>query len=134
MKKNKMIVSAAFLSILITVTGGLATVLGQDQHRHGAMHHEAPPSATPEAASTLAYRAVNDRMHEKMNIAFTGDADVDFVKGMIPHHEGAIEMAQIVLKYGKDSEIRALAKEIIAAQEKEIADMRRWLKERGHSE
>ena len=47
---------------------------------------------------------------------------------MIPHHQGAIEMAQIVLKYGKDEEIRKLANAIIREQRREIAEMQEWLK------
>ncbi len=74
-----------------------------------------------------AYRTVNEKMHRDMMIAFTGDADRDFVAGMIPHHQGAIDMAEVVLKYGKDPEIRTLAQEIIVAQQKEIARMKAWL-------
>jgi uncharacterized protein (DUF305 family) len=54
--------------------------------------------------------------------------DVAFVCGMIPHHQGAISMAQAELKYGKDPFTQKLAKGIIAAQEKEIAEMTDWLK------
>ncbi len=74
-----------------------------------------------------AYQAAIEKMHRDMMITFTGDADRDFVAGMIPHHQGAIDMAEIVLKYGKDPEIRKLAQEIIAAQQKEIARMNAWL-------
>lgn len=134
MKEKKMITTSVLVLILIMVTGSVGIAFGQDPHRHGAAHHVAPPPTKVEPASTLAYRAVNDRMHEAMNIDFTGNADVDFVKGMIPHHKGAIEMARIVLKYGQDPGIKALAEAIITAQQEEIAQMRAWLKERGQSE
>ena len=71
-------------------------------------------------------------MHKDMAITYTGDADVDFARGMIPHHQGAIDMAKIVLQHGKDPEIRKLAQDIIGAQEKEIAFLKEWLKKHGH--
>lgn len=97
---------------------------------HG--EHGAPPAAASAstASSTAGLQAANKKMHEAMNIPFTGNADVDFVKGMIPHHQGAIDMAKTVLAYGKDPKIKRLAQEIIKAQQSEIALMQAWLKKK----
>jgi hypothetical protein len=64
------------------------------------------------------------RMHAAMGVAFTGDADRDFARMMIPHHEGAIDMALVELRYGKDERLKRLAQEIIVEQKQEIAVMR----------
>ena len=92
-------------------------------HDHGG--HAAAPAADPAAA---ALEAVNARMHSAMAIPPSGNPDVDFARAMVPHHQGAIDMAKVVLQYGKDPDIRSLAEEIIAAQEKEIAFLQDWLK------
>ena len=63
---------------------------------------------------------------------YIGVPDVDFAQGMIPHHEGAVAMAEIVLEHGEDDEIRQLAEDIIAAQESEIAFLKGWLKRHGY--
>jgi uncharacterized protein (DUF305 family) len=63
-------------------------------------------------------------MHKDMMVDYTGDADVDFVRGMIPHHQGAIDMALAQLRYGRNEQLRRIAQEIIVTQQQEIAAMR----------
>ena len=82
-------------------------------------------------AASHAFSEANAKMHKDMMIDYSGDADADFVRGMIPHHQGAIDMARIELQYGKDPDIRKLAEAVIKAQESEIAMMNTWLKARG---
>lgn len=101
---------------------------GGDGDRQGREAGGSP--STPDPATT-AYQAANERMHRAMAVPFTGDVDADFARAMIPHHQGAIDMARVMLQHGKDSEMRRLAQAIIADQEKEIALMQDWLKKAG---
>ena len=98
-----------------------------DHSATGGMAMSGEPKGDQGAASK-AFAKANAAMHTAMDIAFTGNADADFAKGMIPHHQGAVEMAKIVLEHGKDPEIRALAEGVIKAQESEVAFMNAWLK------
>jgi uncharacterized protein (DUF305 family) len=111
-----MIRKRAFAALVAAVlVGGPAAA----QHaNHGASAND--------GAATRAFRAANAKMHKDMDIRYSGNADRDFVAGMIAHHEGAVEMARIVIRHGADPEIRALAEGIVRDQEKEIAQMRAW--------
>ena len=87
------------------------------------------PMAAPGAdasPSTRAFKAADEKMMKDMNRPMTGNADQDFVAGMLPHHGGAVDMARVEIQYGKDPEMLRLARAVIAAQEKEIALMKAW--------
>ncbi len=71
--------------------------------------------------------AMDTMSKEMAAVPMSGDADRDFAAMMIPHHQGAIDMARYELVHGKDPTMRRLARDIVAAQQREIAGMRLWL-------
>jgi uncharacterized protein (DUF305 family) len=100
----------------------------QDMHEKmagGGMTMQAKGDTGP---SSLAFNGIAARMHKDMDITYSGQPDVDFVKGMIPHHQAAVDMAKTVLAFGKDPEVRKVAEEIVRSQEAEIANLQQWLK------
>jgi uncharacterized protein (DUF305 family) len=103
----------------------------QGAQGHGGHGGHAMPNTANMSPAAKAFTEANAKMHKDMTITFSGNADVDFARGMIPHHQGAIDMAEIVLKFGKDASVKKLANEIIAAQKKEIAQMQAWLARNG---
>jgi hypothetical protein len=105
--------------------GAPAAPATQNPH---AGHAAAPASGGHRSA----YAASMTRMHEDMERGMAEpDADVAFVKSMIPHHQGAIDMARIQLQHGNDPENRKLAEHIIREQDRELAGMKEWLRRRG---
>ena len=123
-------VIAVFLAVAAFAFGMLS--------RRGAPDASAPPpvesraidahvghrDAASDPPSTRDFREAADRMHRAMDITYSGDADIDFLRGMIAHQEGAIGMARIAIEHGETGDVRGLAQEIISAQEAEITRMR----------
>ncbi|WP_377296002.1 DUF305 domain-containing protein [Rhizobium sp. SGZ-381] len=133
---NARLIPAALAAALAFTAPILSIASAQDMPAHaghgemkGSMMSQVPKAA--DTASTRAFEAANRKMHTDMAVTYTGDADVDFVRSMIPHHQGAIDMARVELEHGKDPKIRALAQDVIKAQEAEIAEMKAWLKSHG---
>ncbi len=122
--KLRTILAVAATLMTLSIPVAIAQMQGMDMAK--MMEMMTPKSGDP--ASTKDLKEAHIDMMKHMNMEFTGNADVDFVRSMVKHHEGAITMAKVQLKHGKDQEIRAMAEKIIKDQEKEIADFNVWLK------
>ena len=127
------IVAAIFMLGLVSGASAQQAMPGHDKMSPAEMHkmHKMMEHMLPnpsDAASTKDFKEAHMKMMKAMDIAYTGTADVDFVRGMIPHHQGAIDMARVQLTHGKDPHLRRMAEKIISDQEKEIAEMQDWLK------
>ena len=94
-------------------------------------NHDMAAMSTDTEHMSVTHKAYNDsmvKMHDAMMIGMNyNDPDAAFAQGMLGHHVGAVEMAEIQLKYGTDKEMRQLAQEIIDAQQSEIEQMQNWL-------
>jgi uncharacterized protein (DUF305 family) len=129
------------IAICRNLTGCLIAIfLGVSVPSSSAQDHPTMPAMQPHAHSTATepraaadaaesqFIAANEeamsKMMADMTVAPTGDIDRDFVAMMVPHHQGAIDMARLLLRYGKNEQLKRLAQEIIVTQQEEIAAMR----------
>jgi uncharacterized protein (DUF305 family) len=119
---HTVVLEAAALAIIVGV-GGLALSANQALKVRSMMR--SPTAALIEAPFLSENRSAMARMMRDMAVSPTGDVDADFVAMMVPHHQGAIDMAMTVLRYGHNEKIRRLAQEIIVTQRDEIVAMRR---------
>ena len=137
MKRTALALSVSFL------TGLPGIALAQADHDAHMMHGGMAAPSSGETASadnesaefTKAYVDAMNAMHgPMMDGVMAEDPDFAFVRGMIPHHQRAIDMAKIVQQYGDDPQTKAWAGQIIEAQEREIAEMEAWLTENGDTQ
>ena len=113
------------LTALVTLVA--ASAVHAQTTGEGTDHSGHDLAAMADTPASKAFAEANAKMHTDMAIEFSGNVDVDFVRGMIPHHQGAIDMARVVLEHGSDPEVKKLAEGVIKAQEGEIAWMQEWL-------
>lgn len=133
--RNQTLLTALIALVMGLALGFIAApkmggMMDHDMSQMGDMKMDGMDMSKPkgdQGPSSLAFAKANSDMHTEMAIEFSGNADVDFAKGMVPHHQGAIEMAKIELQYGKDADMRKLAEGVIAAQEAEIKFMNEWI-------
>jgi uncharacterized protein (DUF305 family) len=110
MKKVLLILSLILLSSVFALSS---------MHHGGHQNH-----------SSMPFQKAMDKMHKDMMIKPSGNIDVDFLKAMIPHHQGVVDMSEELIKKSKDTELKAFAQKMIDAQKAEIKMMQDWLKKR----
>ena len=119
---TSMLIAAALVMPALLLSAQSAGA--EDMNNIKGMDMTMKPATTP---ADKAFATSMKTMMNGMHVKPTGKPDKDFVVMMIPHHQGAIDMAKVELQYGSDAELRQLATDIVAAQEKEIAQMKAWL-------
>lgn len=134
---SKLKLNTAAVAVLALTAAMLLPVAGAQTAAPPAaapMHGMQGKSGTaPGVSGGMDMKAMMKDNNDKMSsMAMTGNSDVDFAMMMRIHHQGAIDMAQAELRDGKDAQMRKMAKDIIAAQKKEIAQFDKFLAKNGH--
>jgi uncharacterized protein (DUF305 family) len=118
---------SARVAVALAALTAMAVLLGRGPARAEAHQMAAPTHAGSGTVGADTFMSMMDeamrRMDAGMNVAPTGDPDRDFARMMIPHHQGAVDMALAELRFGKDERLRRLAQGIIVEQRQEIALM-----------
>lgn len=122
--------SVALFASALAISAAFAQQPASKPAMDPGMHMKMMMPMASDSAATKGYKQSMMTMMSAMP-AYTGDADVDFMKQMKGHHQAAIDMAKIELKNGKDAEAKKLAQEIVSSQEKEIVTIDTWLKAKG---
>ena len=122
LKCRESLLTSPLAVVIVVVTFVLSPLAAHAQTASGTAQHSS-------THSTDMKKSMENMSKEMASLPMTGDADRDFALMMRIHHQGAIDMSQAELATGKDPQMRTLAKEIIAAQKKEIALIERWLKQ-----
>lgn len=120
MRLSRFVHAGALLAACLGVSAAVAQDIPPD---HAAGGHRSGVAGA-ECAFLVENAAAMDRMMTAMAVAPTGDVDADFTAMMIPHHQGAIDMAVAYLRHGMNPRLRRLAQEIVVEQQHEIAAMR----------
>lgn len=121
--KNFLIITAVLAAVLLAALFGVGQLAS-------AVTDAGDKSRAESTCSDKLRQSMDDMHHQMHMVKTTGDADEDFVRLMLPHHQGAVDMAKIELLCGKDSVNRRLAQEIIVEQQSEIDLMNLWLSKR----
>lgn len=138
-RANKISLSFPFLALAVAaLTSAPLAVHAQQGASMPSMSSTAEAQSAPASGkgatgdSTAAFKAADERMMKGMQgSAYTGHADEDFVSHMIPHHQGAVDMAEVEVKYGQDPQLKRLATRIIDSQRREIQFMKTWQEKHG---
>jgi uncharacterized protein (DUF305 family) len=118
---------------LLLATAAFPAAAQQDQHEHSGQQQEQQQEAQHGSGAGMmgmhgaAMQTAMQRMQQSMSGGMSGDPDIDFARMMIPHHQGAIDMARVQLETGKDPQLRQMAQKIVEDQEREIATLKEWL-------
>jgi Domain of unknown function (DUF305) len=124
---RKRVISLATTAAVSATSFAFAGDPPKMDHVRGAMPIQTVadrPGHSEEQAFLLENSVAMNKMMADMTVKPTGDVDRDFVAMMVPHHQGAVDMAQAELKYGHNEQLRRLAREIVANQQQEIVVMR----------